>query len=231
MTRFLEARLTNDPPESAKSIRSYETAVLDEHGNFTGRYKTKTIKTFSIRRPMNIMQFDFQVGGGGPFTASTLGCAAVNSKGYSLRFVPHVQEITGPGPHLRWFRVYFLFDQQLTPASPDQPFVVEYQCEVDDPYINLGTRGEGSMFFRTQGDAEEMTHAVAFPRNKFKGSPRTWDIAKVGAERLKEIDCELEEGEDLIVSEELEKMNLHGLSRRSSAFDEAVPAGRDGGIR
>jgi predicted acylesterase/phospholipase RssA len=209
VVRDIDARLKSEPPTSAKSIKSYETAVLDDRGRFTGRYMVKTIMTFSVSRPINTMQFDFEIGRGGLFTASTLGCAAVNRNGYALRFVPHVQELTKPEDRLRSFRVYFLFDQQLTPASPDQPYVVEYQCEADDPYTEFAERrGVGSMFFRTQGDAEEMSHAVAFPRSKFDATPRVLDIATVPPERLKELDCELEKDEALIVSEEIELTEL-----------------------
>jgi predicted acylesterase/phospholipase RssA len=202
IVREINDRSKHEPATRAISLQGYETAVLDENGGFTGRYIAKTIMRFSIVRPTYVMEFDFQIGRGGSFTASTLGCAAIDRHGYSLRFIPHVQETTNDGDRLRSFRVYFLFDQQLTKVSPDQPYLVEYQCEADDPYPDLGNRPECSMLFRW-GGADEAIHVVGFPRAKFKRPPKTRDIAAVGPERRKEAKCELGDDEVLVPSEEL----------------------------
>lgn len=196
------------PATRAKSLLGFETAVLDEAGHFTGKYFAKTIMTFSIVRPTNIMIFEFQTGTGGSFTASTLGCTAFDRDGISLRFVLHVQEITKERERLRTFRVYFFFDEQLKKDSPNEPYVVEYRCEADDPYPALGTRPEFSLVARL-GGADEAIQAVAFPRAKFRRPPKIQDIATVGAERLKELDCE---NEALVASDGLDPSGyLHSM--------------------
>src|SRR5262249_29011982 len=95
--REMEDCFKKEPATKASSLKGFETAVLDEAGHFTGKYFAKTIMSFSIVRPTHVMKFEFQIGRGGLFTASTLGCMAVDRHGFSLSFVPHVQEVTQEG--------------------------------------------------------------------------------------------------------------------------------------
>jgi predicted acylesterase/phospholipase RssA len=201
--REIDDRYRSEPCTRATSIGSYETAVIAANGEFAGKYRARTFMTCSIVRPTNLLQFDFQIGSSGSFAAANLGCSVVNNKGNTLRFAPDVQELTRSGQPLRSFRVYFLFDEKLMPDSPDQPYVLEYQYEGDDPYLNLGKRPEHSVFFCWQGEAREMRLVVAFPRSKLRGQATLSDIASLTNERLRTIGYESEEGEMLIVSEEM----------------------------
>jgi predicted acylesterase/phospholipase RssA len=201
--RDLNDRVRSDPCTRALSVATFETALLDGRGNFTGKYRTRNTMEFTVTRPVNILQFNFQGGQGeSSFTEMKLGCAALDSRGNSLRFVPDVQEVTKPSDALRSFRVYFLFDEQLTPGSPGQPYAVEYEYVINDPYPQLGRRGEVSSLSRWQGDAQQMTLGVAFPRERLT-APKYGDIVGIPVARLKELDFDLEAGECVIASEEV----------------------------
>jgi hypothetical protein len=198
--REMNDRLRKDPCTHAISVSTFETALLDANGKFTGKYRTRNTMEFKLTRPTNVLQFNFQGGKDSSFTDMNLGCAAVDSMGNSLRFVPDVQEVTKPGAALRSFTVYFLFDQQLSSDSENQPYAVDYEYVADDPYPNLGIRGELSSLTRWQGDAQQMLLVVAFPREKLK-LPKHADIATIPRGTLKNFDYELEEGEELVPSE------------------------------
>jgi hypothetical protein len=211
--REMNDRLRKDPCTHAISAATYETALFDEHGNFAGRYKTRNAMEFRLTRPTNLLQFNFQGGKDSAFSDMKLGCAAIDGMGNSLRFVPDVQEVSKPDAPLRTFIVYFLFDQQLTPDSPNQPYAVEYEYVAVDPYPNLGVRGELSSLSRLQGDAQQMFLAVAFPREKLE-APMESDIATVPRHKLKDLDYDLDEGEVLLpsqlvpVTEFMDRLNL-----------------------
>jgi predicted acylesterase/phospholipase RssA len=209
--REMNDRVRSDPCTRAISVATYETALLNDQGSFTGRYRTRNSMEFRVTRATNVLQFSFEGGKGSTsFTEMKLGCAAFNSNGNSLRFVPDVQETTNPNDLLRSFTVYFLFDQQLTPDSPDQPYAVEYEYVIDDPYPNLGVRGEISSVTRWQGDAQQMILAVAFPREKLKPQPKHGDIGDIPADKLKDYNHNLEEGEHIVPSEDLPLINVLG---------------------
>ena len=111
-----------------------------------------------------------------------------------------------------------------TQASRDPPYSAEYQCEADDPYPNLGVKRESSVMFRW-GSAEEATHVVGFPRAKFKRFPTIRDIVELNPDQRKEVGCELDEGEDLVPSEELprgEYIHTVNLNHRPDAFALSV---------
>jgi hypothetical protein len=211
--RELNDRLKKDPCTHAYSVATYETALFDENGNFGATYKTKNTMLFRLTRPTNVLQFSFQGGKDSAFSAMSLGCAATDSTGKSLRFVPDVQEVTETDAPLRSFVVYFLFDEQLDPNSPNQPYAVEYEYIAADPYPKLGTRGELSVLTRWQGDAQQMFLAVAFPREKIE-APRQVDITSIPRQKLKTFDYDLEEGEELLpsqmvpVPEFMDRLNL-----------------------
>src|SRR5262249_25514505 len=109
-------------------------------------------------------------------------------------------EVTKPDSALRSFIVYFLFEEQLDRNSPNQPYAVEYEYVAVDPYPNLGIRGELSSLTRWQGDAQQMFLAVAFPPEKLE-EPVQLDIASIARDALKNLDYELDEGEELLSSE------------------------------
>ena len=187
-------RLKLEPSTKATTIGCYETAVLDDSGEFTGKYIAKTIKTFCLVRPTNILQFDFQIGNGGSFAMANLGCAAFDSQGEALSFVPHVEELTKPDDILRSFRVYFLFDRPMAPDSLNQPFRVEYQYEGDNPYPNLGRTTESAIFSLRQGGADEGVLCVAFPRAVLgPHSPKVTDIARATHKQLDDVQYEADD--------------------------------------
>jgi predicted acylesterase/phospholipase RssA len=207
----------------ALSVKSYDTALFDEHGQFTGKYRGGTIKTFHVARATNIMQFEFQVGG--PFSTANLGCAAFDSNKVSLRFYPHVQEIAKPGSTLRSFRVLFLFDQRLTPETPGQPFTLEFQYEADDLYPNLGQKDHGALF-AWQGPADEMILAVGFPRSKCKAVPRVRDIATASAGEQKEAGYIREGDEEFVPSTDMKYFEYSDLLQLTDAPERYVLIGR-----
>jgi hypothetical protein len=225
--RDINDRARSEASTHAISVATYETAVLDERGNFTGRYRTRNTMEFSVVRKMNVLQFDFQGGkGSSSFSEMKVGCAALNSRGTALRFVPDVQELTNPNDVLRSFRVYFLFDQQLAPDSSDQPFAVEYEYVTDDPYPQLGKRGEISASSRWQGDAQQMILGVAFPREKFKAAPRYRDLVSITADKMKELDFTLDEGESVVASEEMPLVEFVGMLALEHPPENYVIVGR-----
>jgi predicted acylesterase/phospholipase RssA len=222
--REIDDRLKTEPATNAISVWSCDCAILDEAGRFNGRYLTRLTMKFNVSRPVHVLQFDFQAGGS--FMSSNLGCAAMNCRGESLQFTPDVQEL----PHsasavLRDFRVYFYFDKRLTPDSLDQPYIIECQYEADDPYPKLGARPEASVFIRWQGDAQEATLAVGFPREKVRAQPRVGDIVAMSADQLRDIEYVLE-GETLVPSIDLPLVDFVESMRLDHPADRYFLVGR-----
>lgn len=226
IVRDLDERLKAEPCTHARTLCAYETAVLDHAGKFTGRYFTLNLMTCTITRQTNLLQFNFQIGPGGTFSDIKFGCSAANSKAQSLNFVPNVQELTKPGDSIRTFRVYFLFDPPLLPESPHQPYVVRYEYEGEDPYPMLGQGPEASVITRWQGDADEMTIAIALPRSKFKRDPTVSDVAASSPETLKQAGLSLEAKEKLVVSEEMTFEEIYTALTPDPAADNFCFAGR-----
>ena len=157
------------PSTHARWAANLDTAILEHDGKFTGRYRTRSIKIFQVVRPTHFLQFDFQFGRAGSFDGTNLQCSVLDKNLDPLKFDFHVQETTKAGDDpLRSFRVFFLFDQVLTPDSVDQPYRAEYQFEGDDPYPNLGVGLEASTITMRQGGADQAILCVAFPRAKEK---------------------------------------------------------------
>jgi predicted acylesterase/phospholipase RssA len=206
--REIDDRHKAEPSTRALSVKSYETALLNDGGKFAGKYRTRTVMTFEVLRPINVIQFEFQMGPSGSFTRANLGCAAVDARGDSLRFTPDVQELTKPNDTLRTFRVYFLFDERLSPTIPSQSYVVEYQCESDDPYPDLGQKPETASLFRWQGDANEMTLGIAFPRSKWTSMPKVTDLAELPPSELERVRYQSDPDEELVRSEPLAASDL-----------------------
>jgi hypothetical protein len=181
-----------------------DTAILDQDGKFTGRYRTRSIKIFQVVRPTHFLQFDFQFGRAGSFDGTNLLCSVLDKNLDPLKFDFHVQETTKSGDEpLRSFRVFFLFDQVLTPDSVDQPYRAEYQFEGDDPYPNLGVGLEGSTITMRQGGADQAILCVAFPRAKVKGRLQIVDIVRVTPEQLRQAKYTTE-NERFVPSEEMQ---------------------------
>jgi predicted acylesterase/phospholipase RssA len=201
--REINDRFRTGPIMRARTIGSYETAILNGDGTFTGKYLARTTTIFDVVRSTNVLQFDFQIGKGGSFATVNLGCAALDSKGRSLAFVPHIEELTKSKDILRSFRVYFLFDGPITPESANQPYRVEYQYEADDPYPNLDTVDAAALTLR-QGDADVGVYCVAFPRAVLGPfEPRITDIAQASTRQFKAAEFEVDEDEVITQSEML----------------------------
>jgi predicted acylesterase/phospholipase RssA len=182
--RELDERIRSQSFTHAQNAAMLQTAILDEAGTFSGKYRIKVATTFTITNPINIMQFDFQ--SKGPFQRASLGCAVSNSQGSSLQFSSDVQEITNLGDDLRTFRIYFLFNEVLKPEAPSQPFVAEYVYEADDTFPKLPNR-EFNVLTRWHGNADEMVMAVAFPRTSLKGQPHVTDLSTHSETELKDL--------------------------------------------
>jgi predicted MPP superfamily phosphohydrolase len=205
-------RLKAEPSTRAISIANLDTAVLDNTGSFTGRYKARSIKKFYVTRPMYVLQFDFQIGGEGSFDETNFRSSVFDKNLEPLRFDSHVQELTKPGDTLRSYRAYFLFDQPLAPDSPNQPYRAEYQYEGDDPYPNLGSGLEASTITMRQGGADQAILCVAFPRSKVNGE-KVVDISRATSEQLSEAKYEKDDetfvpSEDMLLFDFFESMGL-----------------------
>jgi hypothetical protein len=217
--REIDGRFKSEPCTHARCVKQYDTAMLDESGNFIGKYRTGVIMTFEILRETNILQFNCQIGPSGPFAAANLLCNAVDKSGNTLKFSYDVQEITRQGDRLRTFKVYFLFDQPLTSESSDQLYYLKYEIEADDPYPNLGT-AEFSTLVRW-GGADELIMAVAFPGGKAGRRPLISDMAIVPPERRRAIGCDLDQDEIIVPSDEMavhEFMDLLRLDGRAERY-------------
>jgi NTE family protein len=107
IVREIDERVNKEPSTKARIVACYETAIFDEKGAFANKYVTRTVKTFSVIRDTNILQFDFEIGREGSFAKTNLGGAGFDSNGNRLAFTPHVEELTKADGILRSFRVYF----------------------------------------------------------------------------------------------------------------------------
>lgn len=221
--REIDDRLKSEPSTNAISVWSCDYAILDSAAKFNGRYATRLTMKFTVSRPVHVLQFDFEAGRGS-FMSSNLGCSAMNSRGEALQFTPDVQELR-TGEHLRQFRVYFYFNKRLTVDSPDQPYILEYQYEADDPYPNLGSRPEASTFIRWQGSAQEAMFAVGFPREKVRVQPKVEDIVSMSADQLRDIGYIID-GETLIPSTSLPLVDFVDSMRLDHPADRYFLVGR-----
>jgi hypothetical protein len=208
--REISDRLRSAPPTHAVSVGSYKTALLDEKGTFTGRYRSLSTMKFRIIRPTSVIQFDTQIGGHEPFAAANLGCAAVDQEGRPLAYSVDVQELSKVGDGLRTFRIYIMFDERLKVESPNQPYYVSFEYEADDFYPGLGAKPESSTLFRW-GPADEVALAVAFPRSKTRAVPRVVDIAAASEAEHQSVEFRLEEGESLRSSTKMEVPDYVGF--------------------
>jgi hypothetical protein len=206
IVRELDDRLRTEPSTSATHIANYDVAIFDDGGQFNGTYRSRAIKNFTVIRPTNVLQFDFQIGPRGSFAAANLGCSLLNKNGVPLDFVTHVQEMPDTGDGLRSFRVYFQLNQPLLPDSANQPYRVEYQYEGDDPYQNLGVTLEAATLSLRQGDTVQAVLCVAFPQSKLQ-NPRITDVAAASADQLRLLRSRIE-GEQLVASTEMERNEM-----------------------
>lgn len=71
--REIDQSMKTNPCTHAISVAAFDTAILDDHGNFQNRYRSGVIMEFRIVRPTNVMQFSFQVGRGTSFAGAGLG--------------------------------------------------------------------------------------------------------------------------------------------------------------
>jgi predicted acylesterase/phospholipase RssA len=206
--REINDRIEIDPSTNAQRVELYDTAMIDASGNFTGNYISRTVKTFRVVRNTNILQFDFQTGKDGTFAKTNLGCAAFDSQGSKLNFTPHIEELTKPNDELRSFRVYFLFDEPITPATPNQPFRVEYQYEGDNPYPNLKKGCDAAILTLRQGGTASALLCVAFPRSIFGSSePKVTDLVAASPGQLSVAKFQPED-EGLIASESMSLLDF-----------------------
>jgi predicted acylesterase/phospholipase RssA len=206
--REINDRIEIDPSTNALRVEVYDTALIDENGNFTGNYISRTVKDFRVMRDTNVLQFDFQTGKDGTFAKTNLGCAGFDGQGNKLNFTPHIEELTKQNDELRSFRVYFLFDEPIRPSTPNQPFRVEYQYEGDNPYPNLRKGCDAAALMLRQGGTASAVLCVAFPRSLFGSSePKVTDLADASAAQRSAAKFQAED-EDLIMSESLSLLDF-----------------------
>lgn len=168
----------------ALSMVSYDTAILDRDGRFTGKYRSRFRHRYRILKKTHILAFDFQAGrSNATFSDLKLRVMAIDDKANPLKFATHIQELPGDGSELRSFRAFLLFEAALLPESANQPITVECDYEVDDPFPKLGLDLEILTFTRADGDADEITVAAAFPSEKLRKNCTFADIAAVDAQR------------------------------------------------
>jgi predicted acylesterase/phospholipase RssA len=224
IVRELDEQLRSAPSTHALSVSSYDIALFDSRGNFDKKYRSRNVMKFTVTRPMNVLQFDFQTGKVGTFSEINLGCAAVTSRGTSLPFASHVQELPVNDKDSQRFRIYFLFEHQLKPDDSGQPYIVDYQYEAPDPYPALGREPQYSIVARW-GQADEMVLAVAVPREKFTKTPEHHDISTRTRDQLREMKCELE-NESLVPSEEFPLTEFITLMQLDQPPEKYFLAGR-----
>jgi predicted acylesterase/phospholipase RssA len=219
IVRELQERTRSDVFTHGELISGYDTAIL-ENGVFTGKYKSRVLKKLWIKKRTNILSFDFQAGqSAATFDDLKFGFMAVDNSGEPLTFVGHVQELTDQDQRLRSFRLYLLFDTALTPDSESQPYVVEVQYEIDDPFANLHKRDTLTLT-GAQGGADEMVIGVAFPKHRVPPNFMVKDVAEVPESRHPEYNIVLFEGETIVPSERLQISELIDKFELSGAPDE-----------
>jgi predicted acylesterase/phospholipase RssA len=202
----------------ALSMSSFDTAILDDKGGFTGKYKSRFRNRYRILKKTHILAYDFQAGkSGATFSDLKLRVMVINEKAEPLKFATHVQELPSDDSDLRSFRIFLLFEAALLPESADQPFTVECDYEVDDPFPKLGSDAEILTFTRADGDADEVTVAAAFPTELLRKNHVFADIAAVDAQRRTAagfaIDTQLTPSEELSVGEFITELALTSETR------------------
>ncbi|MBX9752728.1 MAG: patatin-like phospholipase family protein [Roseococcus sp.] len=197
----LQRAILQDPPTHARRIQAYECAILDKSGKFSGVYRTRIIMNFRTLRPTRVLQFNFNIGKG-EFSAANFGCRAVSQAGISLPFTPYVHEL-GQSPQdaqkLHSYRTFLTFEDSVLPENENVHIELEYTAP--DPYPDLDKGREYSVFFRNQGPADEITLAVAFPKEKISPSMNIYDLSGLTATQLDELDYVMDEGERILPSE------------------------------
>jgi predicted acylesterase/phospholipase RssA len=183
LVRQIDDDIKSMSPSKSKEIFLSYVGVIDEYGNFTGRYRVNMTMSMTVLVPTNILQMNFEIGAAGLFSDAHLLCAASSSHG-EIPFTPRVQELARlPEEGLRRFRLYYYFDEQLVPR-PDEIIAIQYQYEADDPFPKLGTGKEMFALSPMLGDAEVIVLVAAFPRNRIKHEPKIKDLASLSeAER------------------------------------------------
>lgn len=177
VVRELEDRFRAEAFTRGEVISAYDVALIDDNGKFLGRYKSKIYNKVRISRRTSILTFDFQAGNGAAkFSDLNFGFMVIDTAGNPLKFIGHVQERTLEGDPLRSFRLYLLFDEALIPEAQNQPYTVELQYEVDDPFPGLAKTGDCLTLTRPSGGADEMTVGVAFPKKALPPNCRIVDI-------------------------------------------------------
>ncbi|MHB8268719.1 patatin-like phospholipase family protein [Bradyrhizobium sp.] len=170
----------------AVSMVSYDSAILNQDGSVTGKYKSRFLHNYKIKKKTRILSYDFQTGKSeSTFSDFKLRVMVIDKAGDPLSFATHVQETTVAGQELRSFRIYLLFESALTPESPNQPLTIECHYEVDDFFPNLGKGFDGLSFTREDGDADEITIAVAFPRCKLSQNYKSSDLSTAASDSLR----------------------------------------------
>jgi hypothetical protein len=209
--RDLEDRLKSEPCIYIESIAMLDTALFDDKAIFSGNYRSRTVQRFCIVRKTNVLQFSFQIGKNGSFSSTNLGCTVSDCNLRSLQFVPHVQELTESDDQVRSFRVFFLFDEPLMADSPGQPYVLEFEHEGDDPFPALGQDAEATTMTAFQGNADEVTVAVAFPRERTGEHARHVDVASLPKEKLVAMGYKLDKYNAFVPSTELKAPEFQHL--------------------
>lgn len=210
-----------------KKVQSFETANFDQSGKFDGTYSARSVLTFTVLQPTNLSALQFQIAKNASFDSAGLKCWATNSVGMPLKFSTHVEETSEERNPMRTFLLYFLFEETLTSSSESQPYTLGHEARIGDPYPALGQSSEIASFFRGEGDAEEMSLAVAFPRDLLRSHPVMTDLCDVPAAKLQS--CKgfsLERGEKLIKSEEQPFDSIVDSLRLANASDRYYVVGR-----
>ena len=190
----------------AVSMASYDSAILNGDGSFAGRYRSRFRSRYKVLKKTHSLAYDFQAGkSDATFSDLKLRIMVNDEQANPLKFTAHVQELP-PEDDLRSFRMFLLFDAALLPDSPNQPFTVLCEYEVDDPFPKLGQEAELLTMTRADGDADEVMVAAAFPRGKLRKNFEVADVAALDAQRRQVAGFKLDT--QLIASERLDPGNI-----------------------
>jgi predicted acylesterase/phospholipase RssA len=207
--RELEDRFRSEPFTHGEVVGAYDVALLDGEGNFTGRYRSKVYNRIRIKKRTNILTFDFQTGkSGAKFSDSKFGFMVVDKNLTPLKFSGHVQERTLEADVLRSFRLFLFFDETLIPEAQNQPYAIELQYEVDDPFPGLAAHGDGLTLTRPSGGADSMTVAAAFPRKILPLNHRIVDMATLSPDEMKRVNYDPDPTDILVPSQEASQIDL-----------------------
>jgi len=208
VVKELHERSVSDVFTHGELISGFDTAIL-EGGVFTGKYRSRVLKKLWIRKRTNILSFDFQAGRTtATFADLKFGFMAIDKGGHALPFVGHVQELTRDGDKLRSFRLYLFFENSLIPDTADQPYVIEIQYEIDDPFADLQTQRDSLTLTGAQGGADEMIVGVAFPKHKLPGNFTVSDAASVPVHDHQAFNIVMLDTETIVPSEAMELAEL-----------------------